>query len=68
VRAVGLVGGPDDRETVIAIGNPLGYSNTVSAGIISALDRRLDFDSGATYEKLIQTDAAVNPGIRGGPW
>jgi serine protease Do len=53
-------------ETVIAIGNPLGYSNTVSAGIISALDRKLEFASGVSYQGLIQTDAAINPGNSGG--
>jgi len=53
-------------ETVIAIGNPFGYSNTVSAGIVSALDRRLEFDRGVTYEGLIQTDTAINPGNSGG--
>jgi len=54
-------------ETVIAIGNPLGYSNTASQGIIGALDRKLEFDNGASYEGLIQTDAAINPGNSGGP-
>jgi len=57
-------------ETVIAIGNPFGYENTVTAGIISALDRQLVFagDQGeVTYRGLIQTDAAINPGNSGGP-
>ena len=57
-------------ETVIAIGNPLGYQNTVTAGIVSALDRELVFsgDRGdITYQGLIQTDAAINPGNSGGP-
>ena len=57
-------------ETVIAIGNPFGYENTVTAGIVSALDRQLVFsgDQGeVTYRGLIQTDAAINPGNSGGP-
>jgi len=57
-------------ETVIAIGNPFGYENTVTAGIVSALDRQLVFagDQGEiTYRGLIQTDAAINPGNSGGP-
>ena len=53
-------------ETVIAIGNPYGYSNTVSSGIISALDRRLEFGNDVAYDGLIQTDAAINPGNSGG--
>jgi len=57
-------------ETVIAIGNPFGYENTVTAGIVSALERQLVFsgDQGdVTYRGLIQTDAAINPGNSGGP-
>ncbi|MGB3368654.1 MAG: trypsin-like peptidase domain-containing protein, partial [Acidaminobacteraceae bacterium] len=50
-------------ETAIAIGNPLGYKNTITVGVISALDRNL----GATNSlNLIQTDAAINPGNSGG--
>lgn len=51
-------------ETAIAIGNPLGYSRTVTAGIISALDRRVD--ESLNRLGLIQTDAAINPGNSGG--
>lgn len=51
-------------ETAIAIGNPLGYSRTVTAGIISALDRRVD--ASLNRLNLIQTDAAINPGNSGG--
>jgi serine protease Do len=54
-------------ETVIAIGNPYGYTNTVSTGIISALGREVKMPSGATLTKLIQTNAAINPGNSGGP-
>ena len=51
-------------EWVIAIGNPLGFAHTVSAGIISAKGRSIGL---ARYENLIQTDAAINPGNSGGP-
>lgn len=54
-------------ETVIAIGNPLGFQNTVTAGVISATDRSLDFARGITLQGLIQTDASINPGNSGGP-
>ncbi len=54
-------------ETVIAIGNPLGYQNTVTAGIVSALHRELRFSSDRVYSELIQTDASINPGNSGGP-
>ena len=50
-------------EVAIAIGNPLGYSNTVTQGIISAVDRQVADDESMTY---IQTDAAINPGNSGG--
>mgnify|MGYP002622803782 FL=1 len=54
-------------ETVIAIGNPLGYQHTVTTGIISALNRQLEFGHGLSYSGLIQTDASINPGNSGGP-
>jgi serine protease Do len=54
-------------ETVIAIGNPLGLENTVTAGVISALDRRLEMGTRIVYKGLIQTDASINPGNSGGP-
>jgi serine protease Do len=54
-------------ETVVAIGNPMGYSHTVSCGIISALNRKLEFREDVSYEGLIQTDAPINPGSSGGP-
>ena len=50
-------------ELAIAIGNPLGYDNTVTQGIISAVDRIVNQDSDVRY---IQTDAAINPGNSGG--
>ena len=54
-------------ETVIAIGNPLGYSHSVTRGIVSALNRKLEFREGVAYGGLIQTDAPINPGSSGGP-
>ena len=53
-------------ETVIAIGNPYGFSNTVTTGVISAAGRTIRSEQG-TYTDLIQTDAAINPGNSGGP-
>lgn len=54
-------------ETVIAIGNPLGYAHTITTGVVSALNRDLVFDSDHVYSELIQTDASINPGNSGGP-
>jgi len=55
-------------EPVAAIGSPLGdFKGTVTVGVISALDRRLDTGRGYLMEDLIQTDAAINPGNSGGP-
>src|SRR4029077_5962719 len=54
-------------ETVIAIGNPLGYGHTVTSGIVSAIDRELPLSEGVSYEHLIQTDASINRGNSGGP-
>ena len=53
-------------ETVIAIGNPFGYSHTVTTGVVSALNRPMKTANGA-YGSFIQTDAAINPGNSGGP-
>lgn len=53
-------------ETVIAIGNPFGYQNTVSTGIVSALGREINMN-GDLLTGLIQTDASINPGNSGGP-
>lgn len=54
-------------QTVIAIGNPFGLDRTLTAGIISALERRIDTDAGTAIGQAIQTDAAINPGNSGGP-
>ena len=61
--------GVDDKllpgQQVIAIGNPVGLSASVSSGIVSALGRPLQTE-GRVYENLIQTDTAINPGNSGG--
>jgi|YNPNPStandDraft_1061719.scaffolds.fasta_scaffold00279_22 serine protease Do len=54
-------------EPAIAIGNPFGFRNTVTVGVVSALDRTLDTGGGNRLDGLIQTDAAINPGNSGGP-
>ncbi len=53
-------------ETVLVLGNPLGYNSSVSRGILSANEREITVE-GNTYRHLIQTDAAINPGNSGGP-
>lgn len=53
-------------ETVIAIGNPFGFSNTVTTGVISSLDRNIRTKD-KTFVNLIQLDASINPGNSGGP-
>jgi serine protease Do len=54
-------------ETVIAIGHPYGYEDTVSAGIVSALGRVIEVPDGGKLTNLIQTNADINPGNSGGP-
>lgn len=54
-------------QKVFAIGNPFGLDWTLTAGLISALNRELPADTGSVIEGLIQTDAAINPGNSGGP-
>ncbi|MBC7337404.1 MAG: trypsin-like peptidase domain-containing protein, partial [Clostridia bacterium] len=53
-------------DTVLAIGNPYGLTRTVTAGIISAKERRAQSNAGG-FQELLQTDAAMNPGNSGGP-
>ena len=56
-----------EGEFVVAIGNPFRLQNTITMGIISALNRTLTSEGGFRIERVIQTDAAINPGNSGGP-
>jgi putative serine protease PepD len=54
-------------DSVVAIGYPLGLDRTATAGIVSGLERQIESPNGFSIDKVIQTDAAVNPGNSGGP-
>jgi putative serine protease PepD len=54
-------------EPVLAVGSPLGLSGTVTAGIVSALDRRVRLGDTGARQSAVQTDASINPGNSGGP-
>ncbi len=54
-------------ETVIAIGNAMGYSHTVTTGVVSAVNRHIQLTEELALNRLIQTDASINPGNSGGP-
>ena len=62
-----LGGGAQIGDQVFAVGNPLGLVGSLSAGIVSGLDRTFEVPRGRTLSGLIQFDAAVNPGSSGGP-
>lgn len=68
--AVAVLGDSDNLEVgepAIAIGNALGYGQSVTTGVISAIDRQIGLDAGdGIHGKFIQTDAAINPGNSGG--
>ena len=64
---LGSSSGVEVGDPVVAIGNPFGLDRTVTAGIVSAVQRQINAPNGFTIENAIQTDAPINPGNSGGP-
>jgi S1-C subfamily serine protease len=58
---------PTVGDPVIAIGNPFGFTRTVTTGIVSAVQRQIEAPNNFSISDVIQTDAAINPGNSGGP-
>lgn len=54
-------------DAVVAIGSPLGYTESITSGIVSAVGREIEAPNGSTIKDAIQTDAAINSGNSGGP-
>jgi S1-C subfamily serine protease len=65
--ALGTANGLQVGDPTIAIGNPFGLERTLTTGVVSALQRRIEAPNGFAIRDVIQTDAAINPGNSGGP-
>jgi S1-C subfamily serine protease len=64
---LGRSAGVRPGDTAVALGNPYGLRRTVTAGVVSAVGRRITAPDGSPIRDVIQTDAAINPGNSGGP-